>query len=170
MKIAVVGAGHVGGTLGAKWARVGHAVVFGVRDRQSSKTQSALAAGSGAQVDTLGAAIAFGEIVLLAVPGSAAEPLIMAHADALHGKIILDATNNVGAAEMSVASILTQQASQAQVYRAFNTLGWENFAEPVIGGVQADLFFCGSDDASARRTVEQLITDAGLRPVYVGGL
>jgi 8-hydroxy-5-deazaflavin:NADPH oxidoreductase len=94
----------------------------------------------------------------------------MAHADALNGKIILDATNNVGAEEMCVAPSLTQRASQAQVYRAFNTLGWENFAEPVIGGVQADLFFCGSDDASSRRAVEQLITDVGLRPVYVGGL
>jgi predicted dinucleotide-binding enzyme len=32
MKIAVIGAGSVGGTLGRRWAELGHAVVFGVRD------------------------------------------------------------------------------------------------------------------------------------------
>lgn len=32
MKIAVVGAGNVGGTLGKGWAKKGHDVTFGVRN------------------------------------------------------------------------------------------------------------------------------------------
>ena len=61
-----------------------------------------------------------------------------------------------------------QHAPQAQVYRAFNSLGWENFAEPNFNGVQADLFYCGSD-GEAKSKVEQLISDVGLRPIYLGG-
>jgi predicted dinucleotide-binding enzyme len=53
------------------------------------------------------------------------------------------------------------------VFRAFSTLGWENFAEPLIGGLQADLFYAGPEgDADA--VVAALIADVGLRPVRVG--
>jgi predicted dinucleotide-binding enzyme len=50
--------------------------------------------------------------------------------------------------------------------RAFNTLGFEMFAAPTVGGELADLFWCGPEDAG----VEQLIADVGLRPVRVGDL
>ena len=53
---------------------------------------------------------------------------------------------------------------------AFNTLGWENFAEPDHDGETADLFYCGADDGLGRGVVEGLIRDVGLGPVYVGGL
>src|SRR5947209_6158615 len=56
-----------------------------------------------------------------------------------------------------------------QVYRAFNTYGYENFANPEFSGIQADLFFCGTE-GDARRVVEQLIAAVGLRPVYLGGV
>jgi predicted dinucleotide-binding enzyme len=42
------------------------------------------------------------------------------------------------------------------------------FDRPLVGGLAADLFYCGPD-GDARATVEQLITDIGLRPVWVGG-
>ncbi|MEO8971360.1 MAG: hypothetical protein ABI406_07160, partial [Ktedonobacteraceae bacterium] len=53
------------------------------------------------------------------------------------------------------------------IYRAFNTLGWENFADALFDGIPADLFYCGSN-SEARTTVEQLISDIGLRPVSLG--
>jgi predicted dinucleotide-binding enzyme len=59
-------------------------------------------------------------------------------------------------------------APTAQVFRAFSTPGWENFADPVIGGVQADLFYAGPE-GDADTVVSGLITDVGLRPVRVGG-
>jgi predicted dinucleotide-binding enzyme len=52
--------------------------------------------------------------------------------------------------------------------RAFNSLGWENFADPVLDGVQADLLFAGP--GTHREDVERLIADVGLCPVYVGEL
>ncbi len=52
--------------------------------------------------------------------------------------------------------------------RAFSTLGWENFENPVVNGQQVDLFFCGH--SGARPITEKLIEDIGLRPVYLGPL
>ena len=52
--------------------------------------------------------------------------------------------------------------------RAFNTLGWENFAEPVVAGVRCDLLY-GAEDGVAREVAERLIRDVGLEPVWVGG-
>ncbi len=43
MRIAILGAGNVGGGLGKAFAAVGHEVVFGVRDPESTKTLAALA-------------------------------------------------------------------------------------------------------------------------------
>jgi len=64
---------------------------------------------------------------------------------------------------------LSQHTPQARIYRAFNIYGFENFANPEYQGVQADLFYCGSDGDS-RPVVEQLISAVGLRPVYLGGV
>ena len=88
----------------------------------------------------------------------------------LRPRIIIDATNNVRAADMSNVDLLTASSPRARVFRAFNSLGWENFAQPQDGDLQADLFYCGPDEADVRSAVEQLIWDVGLRPIRLGGL
>jgi 8-hydroxy-5-deazaflavin:NADPH oxidoreductase len=75
----------------------------------------------------------------------------------------------MGASSHNSFAALQQHAPHASIYRAFNSLGWENFANPLFNGVPADLFFCGTD-SEARATVEQLISDIGLQPVYLGGV
>ncbi len=170
MKIAVLGAGNIGATLGGKWARAGHTVIFGARDPHSAKTVDALKNTGLSSADTIANAIAASEAVVLAVPAAAVEALAQEHAAALDGKILIDTTNKVGAADMSAVGVLTAHAPGAKVFRAFSTLGWENFADPLIDGTQADLFYCGPDEQPARGQVEDLIADVGLRPVYVGGL
>jgi predicted dinucleotide-binding enzyme len=55
------------------------------------------------------------------------------------------------------------------VYRAFNTYGFENLAEPSFHGEKADIFYAGPDGQPQQR-IEQLITDAGHRPVRLGGI
>ena len=170
MNITILGAGNIGGTLGAKWANAGHAVTFGVRDVDSPKTQAVLKAGSHVVVDTIANALARGDVIVVAIPGAAVRATAEAYAAALNGKVVIDASNNVGAPDMSAVGVLTAHASQARIFRAFNTLGWENFAEPQIAGVQADLFYCGPTEPASRAIVEQLIAEVGLRPVYVGGL
>jgi len=64
MKIAAIGSGHIGGTLGKRWAAQGHQVMFGSRDPHSAKIQALLQeAGANAQADTVSKAIAYGEVI-----------------------------------------------------------------------------------------------------------
>lgn len=167
--IAVLGAGKIGGTLGRKWVAAGHQVAFGVTDPASPRAQALRAElGPSATIGGVAEALAASEVVVLAIPGGAVDELIGAYASQLDGKTVIDAANRMGGGPMSSVAAISAAAPNARVYRAFNSLGWENFADPVVNGVQADLFYAGPDDG-ARATVERLIGDVGLRPVYVGG-
>ena len=168
MRIAVLGAKSVGGVLARKWARAGHEIVLGVRNVDNLETQ-ALAHELGAAVGTVAAAIACGEVVVFAIPGQAMGETIQAHGAVLNGKIVIDAANRMGGGPMSSAADFAAHAPGAQVYRAFNSLGWENFENPMFGDIQADLLYCGPAGAG-QGVVEGLIADGGLRPVRVGDL
>jgi 8-hydroxy-5-deazaflavin:NADPH oxidoreductase len=169
MDIAILGAGRIGGALGKKWAQAGHTIRFGVRDPLKPGTQELANRLKGRAAATgLAEAIAFGEVVVFAIPGAAMDAAIAAHAATLDGKIIIDAANKMGAEVANSLAAFTAQTPNAQVFRAFNALGWENFEDPVYHGIPADLFYSGPD-GQPRQKVERLISDVGLRPVYVGG-
>ena len=170
MRIAIIGAGNIGGTLGAKWAAAGHSVVFGVRDPESPKARASLsAAGSGAAATSIAEALTSAEVVLLSLPGAAVAAFAGEHGAALSGKLVIDATNQFGQPVMNGIATIQAAAPGAQVVRAFNSLGWENFAEPTIDGVQVDLLYC-APAGEAQAVAERLIADVGLRPVRVGDL
>ncbi len=76
-------------------------------------------------------------------------------------------TRNFGGETFHQWPALKAAIPRAHLYRAFNSLGWDVFAEPVIGGIQADLFYAGPEGAS-KHAVERLIEDVGLRPIWVG--
>ncbi len=168
MKVAVLGAKIIGATLGRKWAHAGHTVMFGVRHVDNPETQ-ALAAALGASVGTPTAAIAFGDVVVFAIPGGAMEETIASHGPALAGKIVIDAANRMGGGPMNSATLFADHAPGAQVFRAFNSLGWENFADSQFGDQQADLFYCGPGGAG-QVAVETLIRDVGMRPMRLGDI
>jgi 8-hydroxy-5-deazaflavin:NADPH oxidoreductase len=167
MKIAVIGAGNIGETLGQKWAAQGHQVTYGVRDVTEERYQPLLAAGENVGLATPAEAVVAADVVLLALPGVAVISLLEVVGPQLDHKIVIDATNRIGEPVMNNIEFLAAAAPDAALFRAFNTLGWENFAAPELGGEQIDLFYCG--DEERRDVAETLIVDAGLRPVYVGG-
>lgn len=170
MKIAVLGAGSIGGTLGKRWAAAGHEVVFGVRDVNSPKVHALLGdIHTGAAAASVAEAAASADVMLLAIPHGAVAETVQANAAAIDGKIIIDATNRFGAPVVNNIAAIRAAAPNAKVYRAFNSLGWEVFARPQFGETSADHFYCGPD-GEARMLVEQLIADVGVRPVYIGGL
>lgn len=170
MKISVIGAGNIGGTLGGKWAAQGHEVVFGVRDLEAERVRSLLEKfGHGATADGMANALAEAEVVLFAIPGSAMPETVLQLGSKLNGKILIDATNSVGKSPMHQLDLLRQAAPDSPLFRAFSTLGWENFAEPLMGGAQIDLFYCGASE-TPQAVVDKLISEIGLRPVHIGGL
>jgi predicted dinucleotide-binding enzyme len=152
--IAVIGTGNIGSTIGEAWRRAGHDVAFASRSPEPPRTVA------------IPGAIAAAEVVLLAVPGGAVPELLAEYGAALDGRVVIDATNDVGGERLHHAEAYGEHAAGARFVRAFNTLGWEMFADPRIGGETADLFWCGPDDAA----LERLIADVGLRPVRVGDI
>ena len=156
MKIAVIGKGNIGGSLGRKWRAAGHDVVYGARDGSGEGP-------GGAPVLGIGDALKDADVVLLAVPGRVVPDVVSEHRAALAGKTVIDAVNRIGAPEFNSRAIIAEAAPQARYVRAFNTLGWENFASPLPG---TDLFFAA--DPAARSAAEELIEAVGLRPAFVG--
>jgi predicted dinucleotide-binding enzyme len=161
MKIAIIGAGNIGKTLGTKWALAGHQVLYGVRNPADPKY-----AGLGAV--PISDALSGAEVVVLALPGAGVEEFAGQFGADLAGKLVIDATNNPRGPVMNHLAALQAAAPEALLVRAFSTLGWENFENPRLGGQQIDLFFAGN--LSARSTAELLIREIGLRPVYLGDL
>ena len=170
MKIAILGAGNIGGTIGKKWSKAGHEIIFGVRDVDSPKVRALLAEiDSGAVAASVAEAAASAEVILLSIPHAAVAETVQSNAATLNGKIIIDATNKFGAPVVNNIATISAAAPNAIIFRAFNSMGWEIFAQPQFGEVNADHFYCGPD-GEARAQVEQLIAEVGVRPVYVGGL
>ncbi len=157
MRIAVIGTGNIGGALGSRWRAAGHDVGYGSRSGSG-------AGPGGAPVRPVADALADAEVVLLAVPGGAVAGVISANAAALGGKVVIDAVNRIGQPEVNSQAAIAAAAPTARYVRAFSTLGWENFADPVPG---TELFFAA--DPAAREVAEELIRAIGLGPQFVGG-
>jgi predicted dinucleotide-binding enzyme len=164
VQVAIIGAGNIGGTLG-RALMPAHQVSFGVRSTDGYQEL----ADAGATLTDPVSAVSSAEAVLLAIPGNVVADILAVIADHLDGKIVIDATNNMGGGgPMDAQRAIAEAAPDAVYFRAFNTLGWESFANPEFGGERADLFYAGAD-GPARQAVETLIADVGLRPVWVGG-
>ena len=173
MKIGILGAGNIGGNLGKGWAAAGHEIVFGVRDPQSEKTTAAIAAaGPNAQAASVREAVDFGEVVALAVPWQAVADAL-AEAGDLGGKVLIDCTNRLGpvapGSAASAAEDVARLAPSARVVKAFNTLGYENLADPRYGALVATAFIAG-DDQQAKSTAARLAQDLGFEVEDAGPL
>lgn len=171
LKIAVLGAGNIGGTVGRKWIAAGHQVVFGVSDQNGKHAQSLRSdLGDKAVIGSISDALSNNpDVVLLALPGPVVDTIISTYAKQLDGRIIIDAENRMGSETMNGFGTLREYTPNAQPFRAFNTYGSVNFANPRFDQGVVSVFFCGPD-GDARTKVEQLITDVGPEPVYVGGV
>ncbi len=124
MRIAVIGKGNIGATLGGKWTAAGHDVVYGTRGGSGEGP-------GGAPVRGIGEALEGAAVVLLAVPGQAVPDVVKEQGAALAGKVVIDAVNRIGAPELDSRSLIADFAPSARYVRAFNSLGWENFADPM---------------------------------------
>ena len=94
MKVGVLGSGEVGQALGRGFASRNHEVMLGTRSPQSEKVQAWVAEGEGHSSGTFADAAAFGELIVLATLGLAAEEALeLAGPDELAGKVVIDVTN-----------------------------------------------------------------------------
>ncbi len=177
MKISILGAGNVGGTLGSAWARKGHEVFFGVPRPDGAKTQALLQViGSKGRAGTVAEAATFGEVIVLATPWPATQDALRA-AGNLAGKVVVDCTNPLkedfsGLAlgyTTSGAEQVAEWAKGAKVFKAFNQTGFNNMANPAFDGRRSVMFVCGDDEAH-KSTVLALAADIGFEAIDAGGL
>ncbi len=141
MQISILGSGNIGSTLGKKWAKAGHSVTFAARNMNDPKYQHLLEAIDGnATIATLPEAVSSAEIILFAIPGTAVEETVAELGEALDDKIIIDVTNKVRQAEMNSIAAISARAPNAKLYRAFSSLGWENFDTPRLGDTRIGFF------------------------------
>jgi predicted dinucleotide-binding enzyme len=178
MKIGVIGSGKIGGTIGGLWIKAGHQVFFS--SRHPEELQDLVSRlGPLAQAGTVDKAIAFGDVVFIAVPYGALPQIARDYGKSLAGKIVLDANNAVAARDGAIADEVERNGigvtsqkylAGARLVRAFNTLNYMIFErEANRTGPRLAVPIAG-DDQEAVQVAAQLVRDAGFDPVQVGKL
>ena len=180
MKIGIIGAGRVGGTIGELWVKAGHEVVFSARTMEEVNSLLAnLKLGPRARAGTPKEAAAFGEAILISVPYAALPQIGRDYGAELKGKVVLDTCNPIEnrdgpmAAEMrakgtGVAS--PQLLPGTRLVRAFNCVGWNSMRTEAHRAGEKLAIPLAADDQGALKVAIGLVQDAGFEPVVVGGL
>lgn len=167
MKIAVLGTGMVGVTLGSKLVELGHEVMMGSRtqDNESARAWTG-SAGEGAQHSTFGIAANFAdEIVINAIAGAASlDALGEVGDEELAGKLLIDTANplepNTSPPELAFANTtsLGEQIQvrfpEARVVKALNTVNAKVMVDPGMLAEPTSLFVCGNDRAAKETTID----------------
>ena len=178
MKVGVLGSGDVAQTLGAGFIKHGHSVMLGTRDPHKLADW---AKGAGARVGSFGETASFGELVVLAVKGSAADAVVKAAGPGLAGKVVMDTTNPIADAppKDGVLSFFTDlngsllerlQAARpdAKFVKAFNSVGNARMVNPSFKDGKPTMFICGNDEG-ARKTVARVCDQFGWDVQDLGG-
>jgi|SRR5687767_139586 NADPH-dependent F420 reductase len=175
MKIGIIGAGDVGGTLGIRWRQKGHEIMFGVRNRQSQNVQKLIQLDKNLEFGEIIETVTFGDVIVLAVPWTAIEETIH-RAGNLSNKILIDPTNPLTADlkglaldNSSAAEKISNLAKSTKVVKAFNIIGAKTLNNSIFDSQRADIFICGNDSHS-KQVVRELAIDIGFDVVDVGPL
>jgi len=180
MRIGIIGAGRVGGTIGELWVKAGHEVVFSARAVEEVNALLArLNLGPRARAGTPKEAAAFGETVLISVPYAALPQIGRDYATELKGKVVLDTCNPIenrdGAMAVEMRSKGTGVASAellpgVRLVRAFNCVGWNAMRTEAHRTGEKLAIPLAADDPGGLKVAIGLVQDAGFEPVVVGGL
>ncbi len=168
-RVGVIGSGIVGRTLAAGFARHGWQTMIGSRDPSGLDAWAdgtALPVATGTFQETAH----FGELLVLAVKGTAAEPTIaLIGTDVLAGKTILDATNPIAERSIedgvlpfftnhgeSLMERLQRAAPDARFVKAFSCVGSALMVNPELEGGPPTMFICGDDPDAKREAIDVL--------------
>ncbi|MGO4329234.1 NADPH-dependent F420 reductase, partial [Cupriavidus sp. M-11] len=178
VRIGVIGSGRIGSTLGGLWVKAGHPVLFSSRHPEELKPLVDKL-GPLARAGTVAEALAYADVIFLAVPYKALPEIAEQNAGAFNGKVVVDATNAIRQRDGAIADealgngigITTAKYLRgARVVRAFNFMGAANFAKDNHRAEGLLAVPIAADDPAALRVGEQLVRDAGFEPVVVGPL
>ncbi|MDR7040205.1 MULTISPECIES: NADPH-dependent F420 reductase [Methylobacterium] len=178
LRIGIIGAGKIGGTIGALWVKAGHEVMFSSRHPEEL-TGLVEGLGARAKAGTPAEAVRFGEAVFVAVPYKAYPQLRADLGEALKGRIVLDAGNATQArdgdlyTEAQANGIGTTSAKYlagARLVRAFNAANYRLFEANANRPAPRMAVPIAGDDEAALEMGRRLVSEAGFDPVVVGTL
>lgn len=182
MKVGVIGSGDVGKSLANGFVRHGHEVMMGTRSPEKLDAWKESAGPSG-NVGSFSDAAAFGEVVVLAVAGTAAaDALKLAGADNLGGKTVVDTTNPISSSppengvlkyfttlDKSLMEHLQAAYPDAHFVKAFSCVGYALMVNPDLEGVRPSMFICG-DNEDAKSQVRDILDQFGYDTEDMGGV
>ena len=179
-KIGVIGSGQVGQVLADGFLKHGYEVMRGSRE-PAKLADWKKGAGAKAATGTLAETARFGNIVVLAVKGTAAEDAVAQCRDASNGKIVLDATNPIAAAPPvngvlsfftgpndSLLERLQKKAPKARFVKAFSCVGNAAMVNPKLPA-KPTMFICGNDSA-AKEQVRAILDRFGWETEDMGSV
>jgi hypothetical protein len=181
MKVGILGSGEVAQTLGAGFLAHGHEVTMGTRD--PSKLDDWASANPSGAIGSFADAAAFGEVLVLAVKGSAAQDVLgLAGAENLAAKPVLDTTNPIADAppengvlhyftdlDDSLMERLQRDVPGANFVKCFSSVGNARMVDPDFGGRRPTMFICG-EDAAAKGTAGEILDEFGWDVADMGGV
>ena len=179
MKVGILGSGDVAKALAAGFLKHGHETMLGTRD--PDKLSGWRAQNSRGSVGSFAAAAKFGDVVVLAVKGSAAmDALRAAGAGNIAAKAVIDATNPIAdsppadgvlkfftSLDDSLMERLQREFPRARLVKAFNSVGSACMVNPQFKGGRPTMFICGDDEA-AKKTVAQILDQFGWEVADMG--
>ncbi|HEY1375122.1 MAG TPA: NADPH-dependent F420 reductase [Candidatus Binatia bacterium] len=177
VKIATIGAGNIGSTVGGFWIKAGHPVLFSSRHPEELKPLVERL-GALARAGTVRDALAFGDVILMAVPYGVYPQIAKDYGKEFAGKIMVDAGNAVIARDGEIAKPARENGvglttaklfPGARVVRAFNILGTGRLKEMTNHSPLFAIPVAG-DDQEALKVVSGLVREAGFEPVVIGGM
>ncbi len=179
MKIGIIGAGHIGGTLVEKLAAAGHDVGVASAHGPRSLDDRARHLGENVRAMTVDGAASFGDVVVVSIPFGVYRTVPAA---AVRGKIVVDTENyypqrdgqfpELDEDRTTSSELLRSHLRDARIVKAFNAIRWDTLAqEGVPSGAAGRIAIpLAGDDIEAKHVVEGLIDEIGFDPVDVGGL
>jgi predicted dinucleotide-binding enzyme len=179
MNVGILGSGDVAKSLAAGFLKYGHTPMVGTR--QPAKLDGWKKQNSLATIGSFEDAARFGELIVLAVKGTAAaDALRGAGASHLAGKVVIDATNPIADApptngvlkfftslDDSLMERLQREFPGARLVKAFNSVGNAAMVDPRFAGGKPTMFICGNDEA-ARKTVTGILDQFGWETADMG--
>lgn len=160
MNIAIIGTGNVGGALATQWAKKGHNIHLGVKNKDQFKG-SELLKNANTSVFSIKEAIELSDVILIATPPTAIFDIVEEMGD-VSGKVIIDSTNSVMKSPEPYKTVfhMLAEKTNAEVVKCFNSTGFENMKDPVYHGEGIDMFMAG-DSENAKDVARQLALDCG---------
>lgn len=182
MKIAIIGSGKMGASLGKIRSKANYEVFFSYSKDSQKPAELAREAGSKDRSETISEAVANSEIVMIAVWFPSLDE-VLREANLFAGKTVITCVSGlqpdfsgatIGIAtdlKISIAEYIQAQIPEASVVEAFNSTFAEILAAETrdFKGEQPSVFYCG-DNAEAKSTVKNLIADCGFEAVDAGNL